>query len=449
MDVRVNPSQQTRSKRVTVPEIYRKAARILKSAEERKGSLKNLIYSSGFRDVKPLYALVAESCKHQIELDELVNNTAGLQNVQPFDPHLARILITELLWGKGYLKPENARAIRIILELENDLRQALDGMNSQEDKDSIHQISAPRYVRVNTLVSTTEKVCTKLIAEGWKQVKSKKKTGYEGFIERVKSLSENEFIMDFHLDFLLVFPSSAQFHNHDFLRNGSILLQDKASCLSAVALQTKPFYGKMIDACSAPGMKTSLLAALSNNQSSIIAIERDAKRCNTLRQTVSNARASKVSVQRADFLNLDPSDYQDVKYILVDPSCSGTGIVNRLDPKRKPEEGASLELRLKRLSSLQSRLVEHAATFPSVERIVYSTCSIHEEENEAVVRQVLSKIGNSFRLDEALPWWPRRGTNSYDNPPDDIIGLKCVRAEAEKDLTNGFFIALFVRMGES
>jgi len=46
------------------------------------------------------------------------------------------------------------------------------------------------------------------------------------------------------------------------------------------------------------------------------------------------------------------------------------GIINRLDPKRKQEEGPSLELRLKRLSSLQSRLVEHAATFPSVERIV-------------------------------------------------------------------------------
>jgi putative methyltransferase len=84
-------------------------------------------------------------------------------------------------------------------------------------------------------VSTTEKVCTKLIAEGWKQVKSKKKTGYEGFIERVKSLSENEFIVDFHLDFLLVFPSSAQFHNHDFLRNGSILLQDKV-CLNQLKL---------------------------------------------------------------------------------------------------------------------------------------------------------------------------------------------------------------------
>lgn len=47
-------SQQFRSKRrATVPELYRKAALILKSAEERKGSLKNLVYSSGFRVSDP------------------------------------------------------------------------------------------------------------------------------------------------------------------------------------------------------------------------------------------------------------------------------------------------------------------------------------------------------------------------------------------------------------
>lgn len=85
--------------------------------------------------------MVAESCKHQSALDELINNTAGFQNVKPFDPHLARILITELIWGKGYLKPINARAIRIILELESDLRQALDSLNSQEENDSVQQIS--------------------------------------------------------------------------------------------------------------------------------------------------------------------------------------------------------------------------------------------------------------------------------------------------------------------
>lgn len=36
-------------KRATVPELYRKAAKVLKSAEQRKESVKNLIYSSGFR----------------------------------------------------------------------------------------------------------------------------------------------------------------------------------------------------------------------------------------------------------------------------------------------------------------------------------------------------------------------------------------------------------------
>lgn len=87
--------------------------------------------------------------------------------------------------------------------------------------------SVPRYVRVNTLISSVEKVSSRLIEDGWTQLSFKKETGYEGFIEKVKNLSENEFILDFHLDFLMVFPSSAQFHEHDLLRNGSILLQEK------------------------------------------------------------------------------------------------------------------------------------------------------------------------------------------------------------------------------
>lgn len=59
--------------------------------------------------------------------------------------------------------------------------------------------------------------------------------------------------------------------------------------------------------------------------SPIIAIEQNFKRCSTLKQILSNARASQVTVRCTDFLNVDPTDHQDVKYILVDPSCSGTG----------------------------------------------------------------------------------------------------------------------------
>lgn len=76
---------------------------------------------------------MAESCKHQNELDTLIKKVTESENVHPIDPYLARILITELLWGKGYLKPEHARAIRIILELESDLRSTLASMQFHPD----------------------------------------------------------------------------------------------------------------------------------------------------------------------------------------------------------------------------------------------------------------------------------------------------------------------------
>jgi len=432
------PINRRVNKRVTVPEIYRKAAKILKSADDKRDSVKNLIYSSGYRDIKPIYALLAECLKHQALIEDLINSS-GLRDEQPVvDPHLARILITELLWGKGYLKPENARPIKTILNFESNLRDAL----KKKDYNPVDEIQVPRYVRVNTLVCSVGDAIQLLVDEGWVKVTLKKKTDYTAFLEKVKNLGESEFIVDYHLEFLLVFPPKTQFHDHYLLQNGSLFLQDKASCMSAVAL-TNTFDGSVLDACSAPGMKTSLLAALSNDQGRIIAIERDYRRCNVLRKTIESSGATNVEVLCQDFLKIDPSKYQDVKYILLDPSCSGSGIVKRLESIGKSKEDDNLKFRLRKLNRLQCMLLEHAALFPNVQRIVYSTCSIHAEENESVVGQTLGKIGHLFKLEKALPFWHRRGIDDFDSNHD--IGVNCVRSDAKEDLTNGFFIALFAR----
>lgn len=73
-----------------------------------------------------------------------------------------------------------------------------------------------------------------------------------------------------------------------------------------------------------------------------------------------------------------------MEYILVDPSCSGSGMQNRmsLDPDEKDPA------RLKRLAGLQIKMLSHALqSFPNVKRIVYSTCSLYEEENEQVCKE--------------------------------------------------------------
>ena len=83
----------------------------------------------------------------------------------------------------------------------------------------------------------------------------------------------------------------------------------------------------------------------------------------------------------ADFLSLEAAKYSEVEYIVLDPSCSGTGMAKRGGGQ---EEEPSQE-RLRSLSSVQSRLLSHALSFPAVKKVVYSTCATSEQENEKVV----------------------------------------------------------------
>ena len=94
-----------------------------------------------------------------------------------------------------------------------------------------------------------------------------------------------------------------------------------------------------------------------------MAIERDGKRCKTLIKTVKK-HAPKVKVVNTDFLKVDPTAHKDIEAIVLDPSCSGSGI----------REAGTTDLsdeRLESLSNMQATLLSHALTFPG---IVTSTC---------------------------------------------------------------------------
>lgn len=77
--------------------------------------------------------------------------------------------------------------------------------------------------------------------------------------------------------------------------------------------------------CAAPGMKTTHLAALLNDEGTVYACEMNEKRFGLLNEFVEKSGATCVTTLQKDVLTLKSDECPDVEYILVDPSCSGSG----------------------------------------------------------------------------------------------------------------------------
>lgn len=127
-----------------------------------------------------------------------------------------------------------------------------------------------------------------------------------------------------------------------------------------------------------------------------------------------------------DFMNIEPSAYQ-ADYILLDPPCSESGIRANYEKDQKRVDG---------LHNRQVLLLIHAFEFYP-KKIVYSTSSIHTEENEDVVKEALEK-NPDYEIEPIGDFWKTRGHPGYAFT-DDVI-----RSE-DGDDSIGFFVALFRR----
>jgi 16S rRNA C967 or C1407 C5-methylase (RsmB/RsmF family) len=260
------------------------------------------------------------------------------------------------------------------------------------------------------------------------------------------------------------------------VKSGCLIIQDKSSCFPSQILcnHLERFREKeggeggggrfdVIDACAAPGNKTSHIAALltanNPNISRIFAFDKSKERAELLVKRMAEAAADKmVTVFNKDFLELNPTDtqYADVKAILLDPSCSGSGLIRAID-RISEYHSVQQKQRIIKLQSFQSQALLKAMSFPNVSLIVYSTCSINIEENESVVATALLQ-SRQKQEEESLfgPWnlsnpvgfesWPRRGYCNTDSSStlNKIESDKLIRCLAT-DGMSGFFVAVFTR----
>ncbi|KAB0795356.1 hypothetical protein PPYR_12195 [Photinus pyralis] len=424
-----------------VPQIYKLAAKCLQQFKEKGGSLKELVFNQrSFNNIKGIYALVTKTVQNYSQINDMFDKVGLLTKETRFNPWLARILATQLLWSDNGLCG-NCTPIKIILSYRSELEKYA---NSNLKGSS--RVMKPRYVRVNTFALTVDEAINGFINEGWEFVEHCG-DDYNSFIKRISSLQNGQFMLDLHIKELLVFSHKTELYNHETYKSKSIFLQDKASCIPVHLLNPTPG-SVVLDMCAAPGLKTIFLAERLQNKGTVYAVERDQNRYNTLTSMINESGATCIKTIHKDVLEVSAEECPNVEYILVDPSCSGSGIVDRVNI----DEVTTIdEARISKLANFQILLLKHALTkFPKAKRVVYSTCSIYSKENDYVVSEVLKNRIN-FKLISTDGLLKHTFLNTFkDNPDNDLkaIRSKCVYTIPERDLTNGFFVAVFERTKE-
>lgn len=508
--------------------LYLESGRIVDAVIRDRVGLKAALYRDTLvSDMRVVCKLCAATLGHRTVLQaavakaglKLEGNSGSDSDVYAFAGRrgLALVMAYDLLIGRGIRGGGHLK--RALVSRQPQLQAALSA--AKEDAgDSVPGgafADLPRYVRINRLrlvddssVDVARRELESVLGSRVQQARSsgnKKASrvipGDVGELGKVVS--------DAILPNVLVLDSRTRpfLHGLPAIEKGSLVLQDRSSCLAALAAGLREG-DRVLDACAAPGSKTAHALELLGGRGRLIACERDPQRAvslvsrlrslggirrernafgsttkktkkkkkeglvaegvdgsqadedwfvalekapplpgTTLRFHAPSSSADGVSVEVrvGDFLDCDPkkAPFRDVEVLIVDPSCSGSGLPDHhLGPA--PPMG---QQRLRRLAAFQKRILRHALSFPGARTVCYSTCSTHQEENEDVIAAVLGEEPRlPFVVAEALPSWHRCPPPSAGAAPLPAWVSRCVRCLPEVHRCRGFFLCRLDRVAD-
>jgi 16S rRNA (cytosine967-C5)-methyltransferase len=186
---------------------------------------------------------------------------------------------------------------------------------------------------------------------------------------------------------------------------GLATVQDETAMAVAPLCDPQPGE-RIVDLCAAPGGKATHLAELMGDQGLVDAVDVDPDRLGRVERAV-----ARLGLQCVRTTLTDPGDPhppaggQPVDCVLADVPCSNTGVLRR----RVEARWRLAQLDRPGLLRLQDRLLERACDLVRPGgRVVYSTCSLEEEENAGQVRALLGRRDDMLLEEEELTL-PRRG----------------------------------------
>ncbi len=340
------------------------------------------LYGLKFLDKVPAYAVVYEAvemarAKYGEGAARLTN--ALLRNAQTTEPPPA---------------PQSTIADELATEYSHPVwlvKRWIDTFGEDKTRELLewNQSPAPLWVRVNLQKTTIEEFMKILETENVEARRSEMLPEFVELIGRVRLRGWSPLV------------------------DGKCTVQDIGSGLPVHVLDPKPGE-RILDLCSAPGGKTTQIAERMQNEGHIVAVDVSEKRLELVNDGIKRLGLTNVETTLMDGRQFTAEPFDA---ILTDVPCSGTGVMaSRADLRWRRQESD-----LNDLIKLQTELLDHAATLLKPGgRLVYSTCSLELDENEAQTKAFSERhpdfyleTGNdklpAYRVDEGM-WksWPPR-----------------------------------------
>ncbi|QOS99585.1 16S rRNA (cytosine(967)-C(5))-methyltransferase RsmB [Brevibacterium sp. JNUCC-42] len=221
-----------------------------------------------------------------------------------------------------------------------------------------------------------------------------------------------------------------------WFREGLCTIQDESSMLVAPALHLAPDL-RVLDACAAPGGKTTHIAELMGNQGEILACDVHPHKRELIEQNAKRLGIDIITTMVVDAADLPDHNVGQFDRILLDAPCTGFGVIRR-KPDLKWNKTAE---DVRAISELQYELLERIAPLLKPDGyLVYSTCTIDSQENQEVVERFIAQYPE-FELDKALVADLPVGVTEKVNAKNGYVQILPHHFN-----TDGFFIARLKRV---
>jgi 16S rRNA (cytosine967-C5)-methyltransferase len=184
-------------------------------------------------------------------------------------------------------------------------------------------------------------------------------------------------------------------------------VQDRSA--QRIAPLLEPCSGeRLLDACAAPGGKSTHVAELIGDQGEVWAVDRSARRLQRLERNAARLGLRSIrtlTADAADLTALRPDWRGQFDRVLLDAPCSGLGTLARhADARWRLQPGAVGEL-----AGLQRRLLDGVAPLLRPGGVlVYATCTVHPAENGELIDAFLANH-RGWHEQHRQQWWPGEG----------------------------------------